>query len=441
MILGAFLIIRALRRNGVSGAGFFLCAVCLCPAGLEATYWLAAATRVTYALLFIGAALSALTYWYETDKLRGLILFGVFGMICVGFYEPAIVIYIILTLFTVWNNRNGKKVLAPLLILAAQICAIGIYYAANAGAGEIQSRGGFVETNYAEHFTVVFDYIKTIFSEYIPSITKRSGYVGLLTITGGHAVIKTGIVAAVSLMFGLAAALCVKKRKFSPMILLLGVALFAGGLVLNFILGSERIPLRLVYFSFLGIGLIADELLTLLPYRANRILTAVLLSVLAFGFTTAGIGEAISYKHTSEYDAYITEQLVELDTPERISDPDRNTYLFGGQHYYVDNASINYLDHIRGVSGNYADITGCMRHITGVPFTNNIMTFTYGDTQALKPYIDVEGLCTFYNVEYDKTVSRVSLAADGDNYNIVREDGTVAGMLKKIDDVSYMYLN
>ena len=63
------------------------------------------------------------------------------------FYEPAIVVYIILTLFIVWNNYKNKKDLLPLAIMAAHIAIIGIYYILNSGSGEIESRGGFLETD------------------------------------------------------------------------------------------------------------------------------------------------------------------------------------------------------------------------------------------------------------------------------------------------------
>ena len=59
----------------------------------------------------------------------------------------------------------------------------------------------------------------------------------------------------------------------------------------------------------------------------------------------------------------------------------------------------------------------------------------------MKPYIDQEGLCNFYNIEYDKTVVRVDLVSDGENYSVVREDGSLVGTLIKVDDVSYQFFN
>ena len=87
-------------------------------------------------------------------------MFAVFGMLSVCFYEPAIVVYIILTLFIVWNNYKNKKDLLPLAIMAAHIAIIGIYYILNSGSGEIESRGGFLETDILEHTALVTDYTK-----------------------------------------------------------------------------------------------------------------------------------------------------------------------------------------------------------------------------------------------------------------------------------------
>lgn len=441
LLIGAFLIIRTLRKNNAAGAGFFLCLVCIFPVGFEATYWIAAATRVSYSLLFIGAAVYALDYYYKTNQKRGIILYLVLGLPAVSFYEPAIVIYIILTLFIVWNNCRKKKDLLPLIILAAHIAFIGLYYVLNSGAGEIESRGGFINENIWEHTSKITEYMKDIFGKYSRAIVKNGYKKGLLTVLGGHKVLKVGIIAVLSALFGIFSALGIKKRSFSVKLIILGIALFFGGISLNYILGSDRIPLRLAFFSYLGIGIIIDELFMLLPSKINKILCGALLTCLAFVFTVAGIGEVKDYQQTSDFDVYITQQLIDLDSAERISDPYKNTYIFGGQHYYEESKCISYLDHIRGASGNYADITGCMRHLTNTPDTNNIMTFTYGDSQIIKPYIDMEGLCHFYTIEYDKTVTEVDLIPDGENYNVVRKDGSSTGTLIKIDDKKFQFFN
>lgn len=440
LLFGAFLIIKALRRNNTAGAGFFMCIVCLFPVGFEATYWLAAATRISYSMLFIGAAVFALDNYYKTNRRRSLILYSLLGLVSVGFYEPAIVIYIILTLFIIWNNKD-KKPLLPIIILAVQICIIGIYYLVNSGAGEIESRGGIVDNNLMEHTSLVAEYIKDIFTSKSLELMQNGLSKGFSIVLGGHKFMKLAIISGLSLGFGVFSAICIKKRRFSLKILILGIALFFGGIILNFVLGSERIPLRLVYFSYLGAGIIIDEILMLLPCALNKILCAVLITFFAFRFTVAGIGEVSDYQQVSDFDVYITQQLIDLDTPERITDVDKNTYLFGGQHSYEETRCIHYFDHIRGASGNYADITGCMRHLANVPFTNNIVTFTYGDTAVMKPYIDQEGVCRFYNVEYDKTVVPVSLVSDGENYNVVREDGSLVGTLVKADDKRYQFFN
>lgn len=441
LLAGAFLIMLAVRKNKASGAGLFMCLVCLFPVGLEATYWIAAATRVSYSVLFIGAAVYSLDYYYKTKKPRGIILYSVLGFICVGFYEPAVVMYIILTLFIVWCGSKEKKDLAPLLIMAAHIAAIGVYYILNSGAGEIESRGGFVGDGFAEHTSLVGGYIYDIFTKHTKTILVNGWSKGLAAVLDGHGFIKLGFIAVISLLLGLFSSFAVKKRGASPRILLLGAALFIGGLSLNFILDSDRITLRLVYFSYFGAGIIIEELIALLPSAAGKPLRAAAAAFSAFVFTIAGIGGVSDYQKTSGFDLQITKQLIALDTEHNITNPDKNTYIFGGQHYYEECSGAAYLDNIRGASGNYADITGCMRHLTGIAQTNNLLTFTYGDSHVMKPYIDTEGLCSFYNIEYDKTVTRVTLVPDGDNYRVVRGDNSVAGTLQTTDGINYRFFN
>lgn len=440
LLIGAFFIIKTLRRNNAAGTGFFMCLVCLFPVGLEATYWIAASTRICYAVLFSGTAVYSLNFYLETKNKRALILYTILGMISVCFYEPAIVIYILLALFVMWCHRDKTSII-PLIILAAHIAAIGIYYILNAASGEIESRGGLLQTDILEHTKLVFQYTKDIFTKLSYDLTKHGFENGLAIIFGGHKITKTAIITILSLVFGLFSAMCIKKRRFSWQIFVFGIILFLGGISLNFVLGSDRIPLRLVYFSYLGIGIIIDGLLTLLPHKVGKVITFAILACAAFVFTVSGIGEVQDYRKVSEFDTYITRQLIELDTENNLTNVDKNTYVFGGQHAYEETRCIHYLDHIRGASGSYADFTGCMQHLTGKAFTNNIIPFTYADIQILKPYIDEDSVCSFYNIEYDKTVTRAKIVPDGENYSVLRDDGTYIGTLTKVDDTRYQFFD
>ena len=79
--------------------------------------------------------------------------------------------------------------------------------------------------------------------------------------------------------------------------------------------------------------------------------------------------------------------------------------------------------------------------MTGVQTCALPISFTYGDIHKLKPFIDIEGVCNFYNIEYDRTIVPVKLVADGDNYVIKRNDDSIVGTLTKVDDVSYQFFN
>lgn len=440
LLVGVFLIIRTLRRNGFTGGAVTMCILCLFPAMLEATYWIAAATRVAYSMLFIGMAITALDIFFKQKRKGAFIAFSVFGLLSVGFYEPAIVIYIVAVMFIVWANYKDKKSLLPLAVMALHVLIIGIYYILNSGAGEIESRGGFVESDFIEHTKIIFGYIKDIFTTHTLNLLRHGLNTGL-DVIGGYKSLPYAVISVISLLFGISAAFCIRKRKFSVKVFTAGIAFFIGGIALNFILGSERIPVRLVYFSYLGVGIIFEELLSLLPLQINRILIAFFAVFLSLNSVIVGIGEVSDYQKTSDYDTYITQQIIDLDTKERITDVNKNTYVFGGQHYYYDLDCIKYHDHIRGASGNYAELTGCMQHLTNVAFTNSLVTFTYGDTHIMEPYIHQEGVCHFYNIEFDKTVVKADIIPDGNNFTVVREDGSVIGTLIKTDDVSYQFFN
>ncbi len=79
--------------------------------------------------------------------------------------------------------------------------------------------------------------------QYLKTVTIK----GIIIVFGGHKFIKILLIAILSIIFGVFSAVCIKKRKFSWKILVLGIVMFFGGLSLNYILGSDRIPLRLVF--------------------------------------------------------------------------------------------------------------------------------------------------------------------------------------------------
>ena len=73
----------------------------------------------------------------------------------------------------------------------------------------------------------------------------------MIIVFGGHKFIKILLIAIFSIIFGLFSAVCIKSVNFLGKILVLGIVMFFGGLSLNYILGSDRIPLRLVFSHIL----------------------------------------------------------------------------------------------------------------------------------------------------------------------------------------------
>lgn len=147
-----------------------------------------------------------------------------------------------------------------------------------------------------EHTALVTDYTKNIFTDFTNSIFKNGYDKGMIIVFGGHKFIKILLIAIFSIISVYFRLYVLKSCKFLGKLLVLGIVMFFGGLSLNYILGSDRIPLRLVFFAYLGIGIVIDELIVLLPLSFSRILCAVLLTVSAFSFTVTGIGEVSDYK-------------------------------------------------------------------------------------------------------------------------------------------------
>lgn len=437
MAAGVFLILDTLKKNDFSAGGLFILLMCMLPMNMEATYWIAASVRNSFSLFFTGISVFFLQKYCDTDKKGFIIAYFAAGFGAVGFYEPAAAVYAFISAYIILRQRDKKK-RKLLLITLIHLIVIAIYYMLNKSSSEIEARGHILTSGIIKH---TIDITRTE-GEILTKLNMKSLISGLKNglniISENKLILHMTAIVALSVLFALlCAAMQEDKRKFSFKKIIGGFVLSAAGLTVFYLLADTKFTIRASYFSIMGISIMIEEIFMLMPFRQRRAVTAVISAVCAFVFAVSGIGQADMYRKISQTDTDIVSQMLELDEEKYITNINKNTYLLGAVHYYKNADSVEWYESIRGAAGGYADITGVMRHITGVSNTNNIMPVKDGDILNLGLYNASPQTCIFFALDEKLKVHNIYLREYESGYEVFYTDGEVYGYLNRTEENKY----
>lgn len=438
MIAGAFFLLDTFRQNDFPAGGLFILTLCMLPMNMEATYWIAASIRISCALFFTGLSCWLLNEFLILERKPFIIAYCIIGFAAVSFYEPAIAIYLLLSCYLIISNK--KKHFGIFAITAIHIIYIALYYICNGFSTEIGARGHLLTSEFLTHTADVTDMMARVFVLY----NWRAFILGL---EGGTALIiekKLFIQAAAVLVFSVLLGFMSchfekENRKYRLKRFVVCLILFIGGIALFYLLDNLYIAIRFVYFSFIGIGLAVEELMLLVPYGARKIMNIVIVSVLSCVFTVSGMGIVMQYQQTSETDVRIVKQILELDTENFATNPDRNTYLLGAEPYYKNIESVRWLESIRGACSSYADLTGCLRHVSGMNDTNNLTPAANGSRIKMSYYIDNPDICRFFALDDDLNVINVYIYQNGNYFEVRDDEMRLYGVIEPTENGEYIF--
>lgn len=436
---GAVFFADIFRKNDFQADGLFIIALCLIPMNMEATYWLAASIRISCAMLFTALPVWFLNEFLISDKRKYAAAYSVAGFAAVSFYEPAVVIYFLLSCYLVLRKRN-KKYLRLLIPLAAHLIYIALYYILNGSGGEMAVRGHLLANNFFEHAAEVTDMIARVLTVYNIRAFSLGLKDGISLIISEGLYLQTAAVAALSFLLGFMLRRNeTENRRFSPRRLMLCLILSLGGVSLFYIIGGLFIAIRFVYFSFIGIGLAAEELMLIMPKNGRRIINFFLVPALSCCFAVSGMGTVSQYQKTSAEDERIVSQILSADTENFVTNPDRNTYLLGAAPYYKSVKSVEWLESIRGACSGYADLTGCMRHKAGKVNTNNLTPVPDYGAIKMSYYINSPEICRFFALDDNLNVITVHLRQENDRFKVLEESGRVYGEIIRDENGTYRF--
>ena len=140
LFAAVFMLYKVFEKNGFSAGGALFLIVCLLPLNAEATYWIAAASRIVCALFFISLSLVLVMKHMETSRSAYLIFYTITGLFAVGFCEQAIIPYLFLNAYVILKNGDKKLFIIPVM----HVIIMALFYLMHRNSPEIAARGQFL---------------------------------------------------------------------------------------------------------------------------------------------------------------------------------------------------------------------------------------------------------------------------------------------------------
>ena len=318
------------------------------PFGMEATWWIAASSR-----LVMGGFLSIISVWFllpligrreipraKHPALRG-ILFALVHLLSLGFYEQYLVLSVFLSFAVILLYARTGRQRFWLVMPLVNAMIMGAYYLANANTGNVAARGGMIQSGYWLHtvatlkavYRKLFDVqalmiVKTAMAGF--RYTVEPQWIWLVLVPA----LSIGIVWPV-----------VAKREPVPLNVCLGLRKLAAGLLLTavplvpfFLLKDNYMAHRVFYPSLLGLAFLLDvPAQFLLQRKVWRWVGATALGALCVVFLLGGISEVRDYRAVSESDIRIADGFVEVYHAEQAQ-TSRYVYLLNTKARYPEMA-------------------------------------------------------------------------------------------------------
>lgn len=384
--VSALLFQGVLSRHAPCGWPFLL-VYSILPLGFEGTYWVSASSRVVCGLFFTALSAWLFQRGLETpSRARWALLpaAALAQLAAYGFYEQALVLSFGLTLLLALLNRKQS----------GHAALWGLWSVVNLGLFAAFTRLFSQSTLYSGRMELILPSSGTYWTEFLPRLGEQLNQAffrsGGLTLTKGflrgfRIALADGIWYLL-LALALAAAVFLLARtqpegdSSSPawqgpvLGMVLGLLLALGPLAPFFLLKETPFALRSTVFSFPGIALFIDSLLSLalarLPVR--RLVSAGLCAAFAFCCTVAGVSELHDYRQTTLDDQAVaqaiysgTESLV--GTLNLDSWKDYRIAVLAVEPTYLTDQNSYYRNHIHGVTESGWALTGALQWLSGNP--------------------------------------------------------------------------
>lgn len=378
--ISTYLICEILKKNNIKTGAVLAIIFSLMPLGNDATYWIAASSRIVIGLFF--AVLSFFLYLQYIEKSNErkphialyITGFALTNLISLGFYEQIIAFsfvgILLLMLFNLKRQKNKWISVIPFI----NIAIIGSYYLKFSNSGNMASRGQLLSSKYILHTTNVLKRIKELMIIAPGSLIKHGTLNGLQLLITDRAVAYTLIAILLSAALGLFYAREKVSGPLKTSIIKLVIGLFFIFLPFApfFILQKFWIVYRNTFVSIIGIGLVAESLIGLFFYRWDpKAFRGIAAGIAVFVFLLGNAAEINDYRSISMIDREIVTHL--SDTLQDASDKHGNkneVIVFNTKSSYITPTS----KHFTNCTAAGWALTGAFRSILRQPVCQNTFT-------------------------------------------------------------------
>ncbi len=440
LVSSAFMLCDVLYKDGFTPRGFMMLMICLFPLNIEATYWMASAIRSVSALFFVSLSAFLIMKYSEYKKKRYMAFYFLTGFFAVGFCEQVIPLYILLSLYLL-SRHAGKRAMAIPFVHTA---AIALYYILNRSSEVISERGRILTSGIASH-TVL---IGSAFLRVVGRLNAKmicSGFIrGVNVLVKGHGSLLL-LTSVLCVIFAVCASRGYRDKRFCIKKAVFGLLMSLSGIIIFFVIEDTRFTLRSVFFFTVGIGVMFDELLSLIPRKVRTGICAVIFSCAAFVFTVSGAGEVSRYNDVSAHDSQIVRNITDDDFANDLMSPDIHAYLLDTVAYYPDTESTEYYENIRAACSGIADLSGCLMHELNtrninhiVPVENGAEFKTAGDETDFETLL-LSDSCRFFALMPNYSVINIYAVPEGSgSFALTAKDGGLYGHIY-LRDGAYVF--
>lgn len=383
MILGVFLIsalyilcvvlMRKLLSRYFRVSPLFMVIMALLPLGVEATYWMSAASRIVMGLLCACLAGLAFAWWLDRGKWYCGAVFALAMLLPFGFYEQSAILAMTLVLGMGILECRKRPRRAVLALWA--LPAVAVYFAivGQLSTGTVYaSRMELVLPNSDYYWNVflpeVLKQVRTVFFEG-NFYTLAKGFLrGLRLILGGELLLWCLLPVLLSVLLGLLVWKEGERERKNkvPLALLAGFLLALAPVTLFFVLANPWFSFRCAATSFAGIALFCDTLVMALCGRlpAKRLCLSVLAGAAALVFTIAGATEIGDYKGTYESDhraVQVIMQTLERDDLLRKDTTSLRVGFLGMEPSHLPDQNYHWHEHVTGCTESNWALSGLLR--------------------------------------------------------------------------------
>lgn len=318
----------------------FLIIYLLMPTFVEGTYWISAASRISFGMFF-----SALSLLKMQKKHFGRFCLCFLCSLC--FYEQTAVLSLCLVVMLFfYSPRKYAKYFASAAVIAF---ALIMYYFVLGTKGDNAERIRLSLSLAKNIKTTAASLVCLLTAVQKPLYT--TGFLkGLFLVLEEHRIFSFSLLCFTSLIIFL----CLKKEsstKFSRKRLLCAFILFFAPLAPFFVLKNSALNFRNLVPSALGFALAAEEFLKLLPKTKP-----VFCAVLCFYLTVCSISEIYDYNQTAAHD----EKIIYYTANQKNVN---NVFYFQKVKNDYPFQTSPYNDHIISVTGSDWGLTGTVRAV------------------------------------------------------------------------------